>query len=187
MTETRTFKSYNFITGDVESTFAYDFVGGKTLRPRRTAVPKKKNAGAFDWTWEKTAERRIPAVRRRQAVAPFTVAGYICAAVLLVLMLLARIQLTAISDSAAALETQIAELNTGNDKLTMEYESAFNLAEVEEYATDKLGMQKPREDQIHYLTGMSDEEKAVVLTPAKTDMFSLGLKELMESLQEYFN
>ena len=118
---------------------------------------------------------------------PFAVIGYVFAAVLLVLMLLARIQLTVISDSAAGLEAQIQELNTENDKLTVEYESVFNLAEVEAYATNELGMQKPRADQIRYLSGISDKDRAVILTPAKTDMLSLGLKELMASLQEYFN
>jgi cell division protein FtsL len=184
MTETRIIKSYN--SGDAASTFAYDLIGG-TLRPRRAAVPQQKAAGGLDWIRERAAEHRIPAVRRQQMVAPFAVAGYVCAAVLLVLMLLARIQLTAMSDSAARLEAQIEELNTENDKLTVEYECAFNLAEVEAYATERLGMQEPRADQIRYLSGISGKDRAVVLTPVKTDMFSLGFKELMESLQEYFN
>lgn len=180
MTETKIYKSYNYLTGDVENTFSYDVPEVIRRRPPVRTRPEE------EWVREKTLERAIPAARSRREISLLAALGYLCAGVLLVLMLFSRIQMTALSDSAAKLEAQIKELDAQNDKLTMEYESVFNLAQVEDYAVNVLNMQKPREDQVQYLTGVSGEDRAVVLTPEKTKMFSLGLKDLVESLQAYF-
>jgi cell division protein FtsL len=115
------------------------------------------------------------------------VLGAACVAVLIVLVLLAQIQLVSISGTAVELEAQIEELKTQRDKLTVEYETVFNLKDVEEYATGVLGMQEPREDQIYYLTNVTSGDKAVVITDETTNMFSLGLEDIAGSLENYLS
>jgi cell division protein FtsL len=102
---------------------------------------------------------------------------------LVVMLLLAQIQLVNLSDTAVSLEAQIEELKTQRDKLTVEYETVFNLKDVEEYATGVLGMQEPRDDQIYYLTNVNAGDKAVVITDETTNMFSLGLEDVVASFK----
>ena len=51
-----------------------------------------------------------------------------------------------------------------NSRLTIKYESALNLAEVEDYAVNTLGMQRPSTDQIIYVNG-SAQNRAEVVNP----------------------
>lgn len=100
-----------------------------------------------------------------QAVSPVAVIGCLVVAALLIISLLTRVQLTQVSESCVELEDSIAELQDDRSKLLIAYESAFNLTEIEDYAINTLGMQKPRSDQIYYVSG-SAQDKAVVLGAA---------------------
>jgi hypothetical protein len=44
-------------------------------------------------------------------------------------------------------------------------------------------MQEPRDDQIYYLTNVNAGDKAVVITDETTDMFSLGLEDVVASFK----
>lgn len=133
-------------------------------------------------------EVRVRAVPRvQQALAPTAILGFACAAVMLVFTLMAQIQLTQISDETMGLQTALSELELEQTRLLIDYESAFNLTEIEEYATGVLGMQKPRSDQVFYVDG-SAPDKAEVLGKAEeggslTDRFS----DLLTSLGDFFN
>ena len=113
--------------------------------------------------------------------------GAACAVVLITMMLLAQIRLTDISHTAAALEQQISQLEADRAKLTVEYETIFNLKDVEEQAIDVLGMQEPDDSQIVYLSGVASADKAVVVTKEQTDLFSLGVKDILSSVKAYFS
>lgn len=123
----------------------------------------------------------------KQAVSPMAVLGFAVAAVLLVLSLMARAQLSAASETVTGLESRIAELQEEQDKLLIGYESAFNLTEIEDYAINELGMQKPRSDQIYYVNSTA-QDKAVILTE---DVEQVGLADrfgdFISSLVEYFS
>ncbi len=118
----------------------------------------------------------------RQSISPLAVLGFAIAAVLLIASLMARVQFTKASAEAADLQTQLAELTSQKSKLTIEYESALNLTEVEDYAVNKLGMQKPHSDQIRYISGTS-QDKAEILDGTS----SAGEKSdsIVDSLSEY--
>ncbi len=92
-----------------------------------------------------------------QGVSPFAVVGFAVAAVLLVCSLLARIQLSELSDQCSALQISLTELSEQHSKLLIAYESAFNLTEIEDYAIGTLGMQKPRSDQVSYINTNSTD------------------------------
>ena len=133
------------------------------------------------------AEREEAAAKDRQGFSVLSLLGVGAAVVLLTMMLLAQIRLTDISDTAAKLESQISQLETERDKLTVEYESVFNLKEVEERAVNVLGMQEPDNEQIFYLTGVASADRAVVVTKQDADMFSLGIADILSSVKAYFS
>lgn len=73
------------------------------------------------------------------------------AAVLVVLSLLGRAELTGLSESCLEIEEYIAELEEENARLLIEHETAYSAARIEEYAREVLGMQSPASGQIIYI------------------------------------
>ena len=126
-----------------------------------------------------------PRVRTKQAVAPTAVIGYICAAVLLIFTLMAKIQLTEVVDQTATYQEQLDTLKTEQNRLLIKYEKAFNTTEVETYATTQLGMQRARDDQITYLDS-NVPDKAVVIQETDDNSFAARVKVALDSLAEYF-
>jgi cell division protein FtsL len=192
MNTTKTFNRYNFVTGAVDGTLAYDFSTPAVYpqeevyeSPRRRKPQARPQTQTQDWIKEDQEQREQTYADRRQGtglgVVPFL--GAVAVVALVVMLLLAQIQLVNLSDTAVSLEAQIEELKTQRDKLTVEYETVFNLKDVEEYATGVLGMQEPRDDQIYYLTNVNAGDKAVVITDETTDMFSLGLEDVVASFK----
>ena len=190
MADIKTFKSYNFVTGAVDGTLAYDFsnpalypdeeVHGQPERRSR----RKERERSQQWVREDVRTESGAAIRRL-GLSPVSFLGAVVAVVLLTMVLLAQIRLTDISATAAQLEDQIAALETERDKLTVEYETIFNLKDVEEQAVEVLGMQEPDSEQIYYLSGVASADKAVVVTKEQTDMFSLGLEDLAGSIKNW--
>lgn len=190
MYEEKTFKRYNFVTGAVDGTLAYDF-GSRVYRPEAEEEAygrpsRRARHRRQEWVREKTRDEAF-ADERRQGVSPMAVVGSLAVVVLLVMMLLAQIQLVNVSNAAAALEGQISELKTEQSRLTAEYETVFNLKSVEEYAVDVLGMQEPDESQISYLTNVSPDDKAVIIPKDSTGVLSLGFEDLVASVKAYFD
>lgn len=67
----------------------------------------------------------------KQAIAPLAVLGFAIAAVLIVVLLVARVQLSQASAEVSALEDQYTQLQEQQTRLRIDYESAFNLTEIE--------------------------------------------------------
>lgn len=132
---------------------------------------------------EETAAR----VRTRQSVAPLAIIGYVCAAILIVFTLMAKIQLTEVTDTSAQLEEQLSDLKTAQNRLLINYEKAFNLTEIEEYATKQLGMQRPRDEQVFYLES-TVPDKAVILGGKDENKVGFGERvfDALSSIAEYF-
>ena len=195
MADVRTFNSYNFVTGAVDGTQAYDFsYPGLYQDEEEYSAPReeprrRQRLQPREWVKEdsRSEVRQERAVRTAQGVSVLSMLGAVTAVVLLTMMLLAQIRLTNISDTAAKLEEQISALELEQDKLTVEYEKIFNLKDVETYAVDMLGMQEPMNEQIYYLTGVASADKSVVVTKDDADMFSLGLRDIVSSVKAYFS
>ncbi len=196
MADIKTFNSYNFVTGAVDGTLAYDF-GNPDLYPGDEVIydeperrsRRRERLQPREWIREdvRADEREKAAAKNRQGFSVVSLLGVGVAVVLLTMMLLAQIRLTDISDTAAKLESQITQLETERDKLTVEYETVFNLKDVEEHAVNVLGMQEPDNEQIFYLTGVASADRAVVVTKEDADMFSLGLSDILSSVKAYFS
>ena len=195
MADVKTFNTYNCVTGAVDGTQAYDFSNpGLYLDEEIYSEPeleprKKEKLQPREWIKEdvRTKVKAKRAAKVGQGVPVLSILGVGVAAVLLAMMLLAQIRLTDISYSAAKLEDQISALEQEQDKLTVEYETIFNLKDVETIAVDQLGMQEPVNEQIYYLTGVASADKAEVVTKGDADMFSLGLSDIISSIKAYFS
>ena len=122
-------------------------------------------------------------VGNEQAVSPAAVIGLLVAAVLLVFSLFARAQLSQTSIQVVRLQNQLTELETTHQKLLINYEYAFNLAEIEDYAMTQLGMQQPTSDQVYYINS-GTVDKAEVLTP-KTG--ASGFEKIISAVKAYLD
>lgn len=189
MNGTRNFQSYNFVTGAVDGTLAYDFSSPAYYPEEVYETPQKTPARTREpiWVKEELKEKAQSVVRSRQGFSPLALIGVAAIIVLIVMTLLAQIRLVSISQQAVELENQITELEAERTRLTVEYETVFNLKDVEEYAVSVLGMQEPCDDQIYYLTNVSSADKAVVISQDGADMLSAGIQDLVDSLYAYFH
>ncbi len=126
-------------------------------------------------------------VKTKQSVSPLAIIGYACAAIIIVFTLMAKIQLTAVTDTSAQLENQLSDLKTAQNRLLINYEKAFNLTEIEEYASTQLGMQRPRDEQVFYLES-TVPDKAVILRGKDEDKLGFGERvfDALSSIAEYF-
>ena len=139
-------------------------------RPRERAVPKKR-----------AAEKRSAA-----GVSVFAAAGFVLTLAFIVLMLLSYVRLAEISGDTMKLESAIAELDDENAKLRVQYEMAFNLTEIERYATNDLGMKKLLGSNTTYIA-IERADKAEILGADETDQKNLysSTSEFLSSLMEY--
>lgn len=188
MSATVNFKSYNFVTGAVDGTLAYDFSSPAYYPEEVYELPKREPKKTREPVWVKENET-VKAERRAyagQGISPLTFLGSVAVIVVFVMMLLAQIRLVGISDRAVQMESQIAELKAERTRLTVEYETVFNLKDVEEYAVSVLGMQEPEDDQIYYLSNVSSADKAVIVQKEGTSIFSAGVQDLIDSFKSYF-
>ncbi len=122
-------------------------------------------------------------VGNEQAVSPAAVIGLLVAAVLLVFSLFARAQLSQTSIQVVRLQNQLTELETTHQKLLINYEYAFNLAEIEDYAMTQLGMQQPTSDQVYYINS-GTVDKAEVLTP---ETGASGFEKIISAVKSYLD
>lgn len=85
---------------------------------------------------------------RRRVGAVLAVLCALMAALLLCAGILLRAELTAQNDRLNELRAELSEAREESTRLRIEYESLFDLAELEEYAKNVLGMKKPDSEQI---------------------------------------
>lgn len=166
----------------VYGSLAYDY--GKALPGRDRPVDRQVIIPAAPGIREQ--ERVARRVRTKQSLSPTAVIGTVCAAALLVFTLMARIQLTEATDTAAHLEQQLIELEVAQNRLLIDYERAFNLTEIEEYATRELGMQRPRDEQIHYLSSAVPDKAVILSGESEGRGFGDRLFDALSSIAEYF-
>lgn len=178
-------KQYEYARG---AFYGNEYIGG-TAAPEFGGLPRREEERkvvipAPPVVREQTATRAK--VRYEQAVSPVSIIGLACAAVLLVFTLMAKIQYTTVADQTVALESQLEELNVERTRLQIQYESVFNMTEIEEYATSVLGMQRPRDEQVYYINS-SVPDKAVIIESTKEKEGLLDrINDLLKSIGEYF-
>ena len=179
--------------GAVYGSLAYDFNNPELYReeyaPTKPAAKPKAEPRTRTRTQTQTRTsvktRARTAAHTRQSIAPLSIVGMLAAAFLVVIAILAQAQIVGISSQSVALQQQLSELEEQQSKLRIAYESAFNMAEIEEYAINTLGMQKPRADQIFYID-TSSPDKAVVIADGQHDGFVDRVSDYLSGAFAYF-
>ena len=149
-------------TAPMDGNAAYDLHSTAAEEYRYSAPVEMPHAPR---TTEAVVPESVPTPK--QAIAPLAVLGFAIAAVLIVVSLVA--------------------LQEQQTRLRIDYESAFNLTEIEDYAIHELGMQKPRSDQLYYISSDATDT-AVVLDQNAAEPLSLAdrLGDFFSSILEYF-
>ena len=170
--------------GAVYGSLAYDF-DNPELYQEEYSAPQTPAAKPRTQTQTKVRPRARVAVRTKQSIAPLSIIGFAVAAFLCVIAITAQIKLFDISSESVALSNQLAGLQEDQARLRIAYESAFNLSEIENYAIDELGMQKPSADQIFYID-TSAPDKAVVIATSEDVSFADRAADFFSSIRTYF-
>ncbi|NCB73736.1 MAG: hypothetical protein EOM51_03200 [Clostridia bacterium] len=178
-------KNTKISANTVYGSLAYDYGRADTYREKAARPVERQVIIPAPPSIRERAAAAVK-VKTQQHVAPTAIIGYVCAAILVIFSLMAKIQLTEITDSSAQLETQLTDLNVAQNRLLINYEKAFNLTEIEEYATTQLGMQRPRDEQVFYLES-TVPNKAVIITETGSDSgFGDRVFDFLASISEYF-
>ena len=93
--------------------------------------------------------------------------GILVVAVLMIFVLFGYVELAEISAQTTRVKNDITALNEQSAKLRIDYEMAFNLAEVETYAVNILGMTRMNDSNVTVLH-VTHEDKAEILSPDDT-------------------
>ena len=107
----------------------------------------------------------------------------VLAVILLAASVVARIELTKATDKNAELNVKLNELRKENARLQIEYESSINLPELEDYAKNVLGMQKPESERIIEIY-VDTSDKAIILKDGEKTEATKAVSSIMEYLSE---
>ena len=123
---------------------------------------------------------------RVMSVAPAAVVLFLAALVLWIFSLQVRTQITQAQREVYRLESELRAVEQVQDELEIEYESAFNFTKLEDYAVTTLGMQRPRDEQIYYLSHESEDHAVAVLERSRSNGLVDRLDDFLSELLAYF-
>ena len=106
----------------------------------------------------------------------------VLSAVIFVALLAAKIELAKAADENAELSAELSELKAENIRLRLQYESQIDLPELEEYAKNSLGMQKPGYADIKEIYTENCDKAVILKDSTKTDA-----DKLVSSIMEYLS
>ncbi len=135
---------------------------------------------------EKVSIRTKTKTAAKQGISLFAVAGWASVIVLAVALLMSYVELNTIANESYELREELEALQIEETKLQIEYESTFRLDEVEEYATNMLGMVRAGNDQVKYLSNRAVDQAVILDTNGVETGISASLKSLFTTIAEYF-
>lgn len=136
---------------------AYDF---SLFEPKPRVEPEEQKPAPKRPRRPKARTATSASVRPAQALR-WTAAGTLCLLALLAVML-CNVQITKLSDEVARAQKKLSSAQADEVRLNMQMQSRVSLDNVENYAVDKLGMQKAGEYQITYIH-VTDQDKVVLV------------------------
>lgn len=125
-------------------------------------------------------------VFRVMAVAPAAVLLFVAALMIWVMSLQTRTQITQAQREVYRLESELRAVEQVQDELQIEYESAFNFTQLEDYAVNTLGMQRPRDEQVHFLSHVAEDHAVAVAERARSGGLVDRLDDFITGLLSYF-
>lgn len=137
----------------------------------------------------RTRPQAQPALRpafRVMSVAPAAVAIFLAGLVIWIFSLQLRTQITEVQQEIYRLESELRTVEQVQDELEIDYESAFNFTKLEDYAVTTLGMQRPRDEQIYFLSHESEDHAVAVLERSRSNGLVDRLDDFLSGLLAYF-
>ena len=137
----------------------------------------------------KTRPQAKPAARpafRVMSVAPTAVVLFLSAVVIWTFSLQVRTQITQSQQEVYRLESELRAVEQVQDELEIEYESAFNFTKLEDYAVTTLGMQRPRDEQVYFLSHSSEDHAVAVYERSRSNGLVDRLDDFLSELLAYF-
>ena len=131
------------------------------------------------------AVRSEPAVSKAHGISLFTAFGAVFAAVLMIFVVLAHINLNEVTNETVRLDAQLVKLTDRESKLGIAYESVIDMKEVERYARDVLGMSKPDSNQVAIVQNNA-QDKAEIIDNGNEGNALRGFGSFISSLLDYF-
>jgi len=125
-------------------------------------------------------DKRAAAPGVKQSISVFAVLGFAFSAIMLALVLLARVNLTAVTGDAAKLEARLKELRSEQIQLQVKMENSVDLEEIERIAVDELGMEKGSPPSTRTL-----EDKTEIFEKAEEPGVMGKLRIFAASFREY--
>jgi len=135
---------------------------------------------------EKVSIRTKTKTAAKQGISLFAVAGWASVIVLAVALLMSYVELNTLANQSYELREELEALQIEETKLQIAYESTFRLDEVEEYATNMLGMVRAGNDQVKYLSNRAEDQAVILDTNSVETGISASLKSLFTTIAEYF-
>ena len=129
---------------------------------------------------EQLREQPYRRVKAKTAVAPFTLAGMLAVACLMILVIFGYVQLFEASSSVSKLENQLASLKEQQMMLQSKYDAKIDLAAAEEYASE-IGLSKCQPEQIVYVS-FTGTDQAEIYTQQHTSVFGEILDAMRQSI-----
>lgn len=111
--------------------------------------------------------------------------GALVVAALMVTVLMGYIQLAEISGETSRVRSSIADLEERSEALKLQYETTFDMASVESYAVNILGMTRGGAREIY--TGVILSDRAQILAEDETAGLLARVTGFLKSLPEYFS
>jgi hypothetical protein len=163
-----------------------DFFGAEQLYG--SAAPALDRPEELPREEERALPRSGAAARSRARtvlrIPVFAVLGWALVVVLFTSLILSYIELNSIADETYKVNQEIVNLQDERTKLKIQYESTFKLDQIEQYATNIIGMVPADSSQIRYLNDQA-EDQAVILS--RETGFAAWLRNALTALAEYFS
>lgn len=150
------------------------------------APHKKPEAQPAARTAPKTAPRTAKKAQKAYGISLYSVVGFVFVAVMMVFVLLAHVKYNEVTNETVKLQTRLDELNSQERKLKIEYTNAFDVNDVEQYATQVLGMSKPAEDQIKTVSATAQDKAVVLKSSDDSSKKTESMVTFLASLVAYF-
>ena len=125
------------------------------------------------------------AVRPAQHVSLVAVAGALCVAGLMVVLLLCYVKMNTISRSIVAMKAQITQLEVDRVSLLTRHEQAFDLSTVKD-AAEAAGMTQPSESQVFYIRLPGEDQATVHKSGGGLSSFFAAFHRGFYTAAEYF-
>ncbi|WP_326974586.1 hypothetical protein [Caproicibacter sp. BJN0012] len=137
------------------------------FEPKRRAEqePARKN-NVIELPRERLEENRRPKYSRWKMLS--TVLSFLIVAGMAGTYIYGQVQLAELSDSLGTVTKQLSEDQSVYTQMNMKSEAQTSLEAVENYAADKLGMEKINQKQVKNIA-LSSGDKTQILLPVKND------------------